>query len=85
MSIIEYLTPNTRPDMQWGLNNYLLNEWLNDCNVCFGSAESIGAPKNGSNTVCVVNREDFLEEVILESILKHGQEKDFGGVLLSID
>lgn len=69
-------TSNTMPGVQWVLNKYLLDEWLNNCSMCCRLAQSIGALKNGSDTVWMM-REDFLEEMIPESILKPMQERDF--------
>lgn len=63
--------------IQWVLNKYLLNEWMNNYSVCYGSAQSKGEEKNGLHTAWVMIRKDILEEVMPESILKHGQKKDF--------
>ena len=65
------------PGIPLVLKKYLLNEWLNSSNVCYRSAQGIEAQKNGSNTLWMMIREDFLEEAILESLLKCGKKKDF--------
>lgn len=77
MFTVESSIPNTMPGIQLVLSKYLLNEWLTSSNICYRSAQGLEAQRNGSNTLWMMIREDFLEEAILESLLKRGKEKDF--------